>query len=143
MPVTPPGPDSAPAGPAPIGPVPPPLVVAASLAAVEAFVLAALGVLELASLRSTRLTMGVTTSLFFLAAATGLAWCAWSLWRVRRWARGPVVMAQLICLGLAWNLWGGETRPLSVGLAVVALVTIAGLLHPASTDVLEAEPRSE
>jgi hypothetical protein len=116
-------------------------VVAASLAALEALVLAALGVLELASLRAVRLTMGVTTAAFFLAAAAGLAWCAWSLWRVRRWARGPVVMAQLIQLGLAWNLWAGSTKPISAGLALVALITIVGLLHPASTAVLEEDAR--
>ncbi len=132
MPVTAPGPDRVPT---------PPLVVAASLTAVEAFVLAALGVLELANLRSVRLTMGLTTAAFFLAAAVGLAWCAWSLWKVRRWARGPVVMAQLIQLGLAWNLWAGSTKPLSAALAVVALVVIAGLVHPASTEVLEEDAR--
>ena len=122
-------------------PVPAPLVVAASLAAVEALILASLGVLELASLNLDRLTMGATTALFFLAAAAGLAWCAWSLWRVRRWARGPVVMTQLICLGLAWNYWGGQTKPISVALAMVALVVIAGLLHPETTELLEAEAR--
>jgi hypothetical protein len=116
--------------------------VAASLAALEAFVLAALGLLELANLRSIRLTMGLTTAAFFLAAAAGLAWCAWSLWKVRRWARGPVVMAQLIQLGLAWNLWAGSTKPLSAGLAVVALVVILGLVHPASTAVLEQDART-
>ena len=85
--------------------------------------------------------MGVTTAVFFLAAAGGLTWAAWSLWHVRRWARGPVVMVQLICLGLAWNYWGGQTKPISVGLAVVALIVIAGLLHPASTEVLEEDAR--
>ena len=138
MPVTPadvpPGPDTSAA--------PPPLLVAASLAAVEAFVLAALGLLELANLRSVRLTMGLTTAAFFLAAAAGLGWCAWSLWKVRRWARGPVVMAQLIQLGLAWNLWAGSTKPLSAGLAVVALVVVLGLVHPASTEVLERDART-
>lgn len=105
----------------------------------EAFVLLALGVLEVANLRSIRLTMGVTTSLFFLAAAAGLAWCAWSLWRARRWARGPVVMAQLIQLGLAWNFRDVWSLVLPLGLAVVALVVIAGLLHPATTRVLEQD----
>ena len=122
---------------------PPPLVVAVSLAAVEAFVLVALGVLELANLRSSRLAMGLTTSVFFIGGGAALAWCAWALWHVRRWARGPVVMVQLIQLGLAWNLWAGSTRPLSIGLALVALVTIAGLLHPASTRVLEHEARTD
>ena len=132
MPVTAPRPDR---------PTPAPLVVAASLTAVEALVLALLGILELASIRLDRLTMGATTAFFFLAAAAGLAWCAWCLWRVRRWARGPVVMTQLICLGLAWNFWGGQTRPISVGLALVALVVIAGLLHRETTEALEEDSR--
>ena len=130
MPVTPPS------------PTPPPLVVAASLTAVEAVVLAGLGLLEVANLNAGRLTMGVTTSAFFLGAAAALAWCAWALWRVRRWARSPVVMAQLIVLGLAWNLWAGSTKPLSAGLAVVGVVVIAGLVHPASTRVLEDVPEA-
>ena len=137
MPVTPP---VDPRAPDPT--VPPPLVVAASLVVVEALVLLALGVLELANLRSIRLTMGVTTAVFFLAAAAGLGWCAWSLWNVRRWARGPVVMAQLIQLGLAWNFRDVWTMALPLALAVVALVVIAGLLHPASTRVLEEDARA-
>ncbi len=78
---------------------------------------------------------------FFLLAAAGLAWCAWSLWKVRRWARGPVVMAQLIQLGLAWNFRdvGGLVLPLS--LAFVALLVIVGLLHPSTTEVLEEDAR--
>ncbi|GAB3020989.1 hypothetical protein GCM10011376_22480 [Nocardioides flavus (ex Wang et al. 2016)] len=127
--------------PAPDTTAPPPLVVAASLVAVEAFVLVTLGVLELANLRAIRLTMGLTTSAFFLAAAAGLAWCAWSLWKVHRWARGPVVMAQLIQLGLAWNFRDAPTTLIAVGLAAVALVVLAGLLHPATTAALEADSR--
>jgi hypothetical protein len=123
--------------------VPPPLAVAAALVAVEAFLLLVLAVLELANLRSIRLTMGVTTTVFFLVAAAGLAWCAWSLWKARRWARGPVVMAQLIQLGLAWNFRDAPTTLIAVGLAVVALVVIAGLLHPATTRVLEDDARPE
>lgn len=113
--------------------------MAASLAGVEAMVLLGLGVLEVAHVRSIRLTMGVTTSVFFLAAAAALAWCAWSLWTVRRWARGPVVMTQLIQLGLAWNLWAGSTKLVSVVLALVALVVVVGLVHPDSTRALEAD----
>ncbi|NYE37690.1 hypothetical protein F4692_002823 [Nocardioides cavernae] len=134
MPVTPPdvppGPDATP---------PPPLVVAASLVGVEACALLALGLLEVVNLRAIRLTMGVTTTLFFLAAAAGLAWCAWSLWRMRRWARGPVVMAQLIQLGLAWNFRDVWSVVLPLALAASALVVVAGLLHPATTQVLEEQ----
>ena len=115
--------------------------MAAALVALEALGLLVLAVLEVANLRSIRLTMGVTTTVFFLVASAGLAWCAWSLWKARRWARGPVVMAQLIQLGLAWNFRdvGGLVLPLS--LALVALLVIVGLLHPATTEVLEEDAR--
>lgn len=109
--------------------------------ALEALLLVVLAVLELANLRSIRLTMGVTTTAFFLVAAAGLGWCAWSLWRARRWARGPVVMAQLIQLGLAWNFRDAPTTLIAVGLAAVGLVVIAGLLHPSTTRVLEGDAR--
>ncbi len=121
---------------------PPPLVAAASLAALEAVALLVLGVLELANLRSIRLTMGVTTSVFFLVAAAAIGWCAWSLWRVRRWARGPVVMVQLIQLGLAWNFRDVWSLALPLSLALVAVLVIAGLLHPSSTAVLEEDARA-
>jgi hypothetical protein len=114
--------------------------VAAALVALEALVLVVLAVLELANLRSIRLTMGVTTTAFFLVAAAGLAWCAWSLWKTRRWARGPVEMAQLIQLGLAWNFRDAPTTLVAIGLAVAGVVVIAGLLHPATTQVLEQDP---
>ena len=99
MPVT---PKAGPAGRDPV--TPPPLQVSAALVGLEALALLVLAVLEMANLRSIRLTMGVTTTVFFLAAAAGLAWAAWSLWRARRWARGPVVMTQLILPSDANNL---------------------------------------
>ena len=78
--------------------------------------------------------MGLTTSAFFLAAAAGLAWCAWSLWKVRRWARGPVVMAQLIQLGLAWNFRDvADHAAAASASASWRWSCIAGLLHPATT----------
>jgi hypothetical protein len=112
-------------------------VVAASLTAVEAFVLLALGGLELAHLNGIRLTMGLTTTAFFLGAAAALAWCAWSLWKARRWARGPVVMAQLIQLGLAWNL--RDEPALAAPLALAAGGAIAAMLQPASLEALMGE----
>ena len=105
--------------------------------AVEAFLLVGLGVLELAALDGDRLTMGLTTGGFFLAAGLGLGLCAFGLWRGRRWGRGPALLAQLIALGLAWNLRGDPTTVLAVGLAVLAGVVVAGLLHPDSVDLLE------
>ena len=120
--------------------MPPPLVVAASLSAVEGGLLVIYAVLELANLSGQRVTMGLTTALFFAAYGGGLLLCAWQLTRGSSWARGPVLMAQLVQLGLAWSFWGGDTTWVSVCLAVVALVVLAGLLHPASVDVLNGDP---
>ncbi len=46
-------------------------------------------------------------------------------------------MAQLIQLGLAWNFRDVWSLLLPLGLGVAALVVIAGLLHPATTQALE------
>ncbi|MGI8645550.1 MAG: hypothetical protein ACR2JD_04425 [Nocardioides sp.] len=121
---------------------PAPLVVAASLVAVEGLLLVLYGLLEAASISSGRVTMGVTTAGFFLVYGGGLLVCGWALWRRSSWARGPVVFAQLLQLGIAWNLRGGDTTVVAIGLAAVALVVLVGLLHPTSTDVLRdgAEP---
>jgi hypothetical protein len=116
---------------------PSPLVTAASLVLVEALLLAGLGIVELASVDADRVALALSTGGFFLVAAVGLAGCAWALWRGRRWGRGPVLLAQLIALGLAWSFRAAPTTLVAVGLAALGLVTIAGVLHPASIDVLE------
>ena len=121
---------------------PAPLTVAASLVAVEGAVIVLLGVLEVFSFSAARATMGVTTAAFFLAYGAGLVAAAWAMAGLRTWARSPVVLAQLIQLGLAWSFRGGGTTLVAVALAVVALVVVAGVLHPASTEALVDEPPS-
>ncbi len=123
--VTPSGPDR-----------PAPLTVAVSLVAVEGALLVLLGILETFALSSARVTMGVTTAVFFVAYGVALVFCAWGASRLRPWARSPIVLGQLIQLGVAWNFRGGETTPLAVAIAVVAVVVLAGILHPASTKAL-------
>lgn len=118
---------------------PAPLVTAASLAAVEGVVIIALAVLEIASLTGGRLTMGLTTTLFFAMYGGLLLVCAWVITHGGSWARGPILLAQLIQLGLAWNLRGGETTLVSLVIGVVALVTIAGIIHPRSVEALESQ----
>jgi hypothetical protein len=109
------------------------------MTAVEGLVLLALAVLEIASLTGGRLTMGLTTALFFAAFGVLLMACGWLITRGHTWARGPILLAQLIGLGLAWNLRGGETTIVSVAMAVVALIVIAGMLHPASIEAINAQ----
>jgi hypothetical protein len=118
---------------------PAPLVTAASLAAVEGVVVIALAVLEIASLTGGRLTMGLTTTLFFALYGGLLLVCAWAITHGGTWARGPILLAQLIQLGLAWNLRGGETTLISVVIGVVALVAIAGIVHPRSVEAIESQ----
>ena len=115
---------------------PSPLVVAASLVAVEGALLLAYGVLEAASVHSDRVAMGVTTALFFAALGAVLMACAWLVVRGRAWARSPIIVAQVMFLGLAWSFLGGATTWVSVVLALVAVVVLVGLLHPASVDAL-------
>jgi hypothetical protein len=99
----------------------------------------AYAVLEAASVHADRATMGITTALFFCVVAGVLMTCAWYVARARAWARSPIVVAQLLFLGLAWSFLGGPTTWVSVVLAVLAVVVLVGLLHPASLDALSGE----
>jgi hypothetical protein len=116
---------------------PAPLAVAAGMTLVEGLLTVLFGISELVSLDSDRLVMGLTTSVFFLAYGGVLLACARALHTVRAWARGPVLISQLILLGLAWSFKGSDTLPVANVLAVAAAITLAGLLHPRSIDALE------
>lgn len=120
------------------GGAPAPLVTAASLLVVEALVLFAQGVVEIVVVSGDRLTMGVTTALFFVIYAVGLGACGWALARRRSWARAPAVMTQLILLLVAWDFVGGATTWVAVAVALVAVVVLVGIFHPSSTDALAA-----
>ncbi len=130
-------PDPTSASPYALHGTPAPLVVAAGLTLVEGVLTGAYGLAEGLNLDSGRLVMGITTSAFFLAYGLGLGVCAWGMNKIRPWSRGPVLLAQLIWLGLAWNFRTGDTLPLAIGLALIAVLVLAGLLHPRSIDALE------
>jgi hypothetical protein len=116
--------------------VPAPLVVAASLAALEGLLLVLYGVAELTAIEAEKAVMGASTAVFFLVYGAGLAYCAWRMYRRGSWARSPVVMAQLIQLGVAWSFWGGSSTPAAVALGLAALVVLVGVFHPASLAAL-------
>jgi hypothetical protein len=116
---------------------PAPLLVAVALVGVEALLLVLVGIAELFSLTSERATMGVTTSLFFIGYGAVLGLFAWLLRGLRSWTRAPVVLAQLIQLGMAWSFRGGGTTLAAVALALVALVVLAGIFHPDSLRAVE------
>jgi len=116
---------------------PAPLAAAAGLTFIQGLLTFAFGLTEVFSLDRDRLVMGLSTGLFFLAYGAGLTLCAWGMNTLRPWSRGPVLLAQLIWLGLAWNFRTGSTLPVAIFLAVLAALVLAGLLHPRSIDALE------
>lgn len=115
---------------------PTPLLVAAVVVALEGAFAVVFGLVEAFSTSSSRAVMGATTAIFFVAYGAGLLLCAWGLSKVRTWARGPVLLAQLMSLGLAWNFREGETAWISVVLMVPAIIALVGMLHPRTLAVL-------
>ncbi|HET7387707.1 MAG TPA: hypothetical protein VFJ19_13700 [Nocardioidaceae bacterium] len=115
---------------------PAPLLVAASLAGLEAVLLVGYGVALVPAIHGSRLAMGVTTPVFFVVYGVALAWFAWQVARLRSWARAPLVLAQLIQLGLASSFWGGPSTVAAVIIGVVAVIVLAGIFHPASLAAL-------
>jgi uncharacterized membrane protein (DUF2068 family) len=121
--------------------IPPPLTVAASLVAVQGFVLMALAVAEVADLDADRRAMGLSTAGFFAAYGALLLVAALGLWRRSGWSRGPALITQLILLGLAWNI--REHVVAAVAIAMVAVVALAGVLHPDSIEALSGDTTEE
>jgi len=112
------------------------LRLAALICLVEAAALAVLAVIEIATLDSERLVVGVTTTVFFVLYAVGLAVAAVGLARARSWSRAPLMLSELIQLGLAWSFHGPGTESVAALLAVSAIFVIVVLLLPSTTTAL-------
>jgi hypothetical protein len=115
------------------------LVVGAGLTALEGLVLLVLAVLEVLDATAGRVGLAVATAVFFTLMGGSVLGCAAGLWRVRSWARSPVVVVQLIALLTAWSFYGGDTTPVAVVLAGVSIAVLVCLLHPQSTAALAAD----
>ena len=116
---------------------PGPILVAAALVSVEATLLILLGLAQVFSISGARVVMGVTTAAFFLLYGAGLVVCAWSISRLRSWARAPVVVTQILQLMVAWSFIGGATTPVAIIAGVTALLVLVALFHPASRAALD------
>ncbi|MBZ5734285.1 hypothetical protein K8Z61_07235 [Nocardioides sp. TRM66260-LWL] len=118
--------------------LPGPLRLALGLVVLEVAALVALAALQLASFSGDRATLGVTTAVFFLLFAGVLGLAARALAHRQTWARGPVLLAQLIVIGLAWNFRA------DVGVALVLLVVgaacLGAMVQPATLAFLEDSP---
>lgn len=106
------------------------MLIAAGLVGIEGLGAAVYGVAEALHTTSARAVMGATTSAFLVVYGAAMLLCAWGLTRVHAWARGPVLIVQLISLGLAWNFHSGSTLPLTFVLGVPAVVVLIAMLHP-------------
>ncbi len=60
------------------------------------------------------------------------------MWRLRSWARAPVVLAQLIQLLVGFGFWGGGTTLVAVVLVGVAVAVLVAVLHPRSIAALDS-----
>jgi hypothetical protein len=115
------------------------LLLAALVCCGEALALLVLAVIEVLSLSSNRLVVGITTTIFFALYAVGLAAAAAGLARARSWARAPLMLSELIQAGLAWSFHGPGTEVVAVLLAVSAIFVIVVLVLPSTTAALYGE----
>jgi hypothetical protein len=111
------------------------LVSAAAIVSLEALTFGVLAVLELLAVSSDRVGLGVGATLFLLLVAGALAWAASRIALGESWARSPLVLAQLVQLGLAWN-FRGDPVWLAPAIALPAVVVLACLLAPPVTRAL-------
>ena len=125
----------------PLARLPKLLVMSAVLVAGQGLFFVAYALLELLHLSTSRLALGVTTSIFFATYGGLLLACAYAFTRTEAWARSPVVLAQFITLLVAWGFRGGATTVIAVGVATIALTTLVGVFAPASAEAM-AENRS-
>lgn len=91
------------------------------------------------SIEGEKLAMGATSLLFFLVYGCFLGFCAWQLYQLHSWARAPMVLAQLIQILVGASFWGGSTTIISIIAVAVALLTLAGVFHPASLAAVEGD----
>jgi len=115
------------------------LTLAAGLAALEGLVALVFGVVEIGQVRVFRAVVGVGVALVMIGFAVLLLAAARALLRVRRWARAPVVVVQLIMLPVGWSFRGAPTTGVAVVMIIVALATLVLILHPRSTQALVAD----
>jgi hypothetical protein len=118
---------------------PAPLVTAAGITFVQGLLTLMYGIVLAVNITSRELVVGLTTSVFFVVLGAAMVLCAWGLNRLRTWARGPVLVSQLIWLLLAWSF--RDTLPVAITLAVPAAIVLVGMLVPSSVDALENGPK--
>jgi len=94
------------------------------------------GVVQLSDIEQQHPSVALTTMSFFVLYGAGLGWCAWGFARLRSWSRGPIVLAQLLQLGLAWSFLGGSSWWIALGLGIPAVAVTLVAVSPSTTSAL-------
>lgn len=82
--------------------------------------------------------MAMAVALFLGAYGAGLGAAAWFLLKRRSSARAPIVLAQLLHLGIAWNARGEPLTPYALAAAWLSALTLLAVMWPSTTRVLSA-----
>ena len=119
---------------------PAPLLLASALLAVEALAALVFGSIALTQIRISRAEVGAGVAIWMIGYGVLLLAVARGVFRGRRWSRAPAVATQLILLPIAFSFRAAPTTWVAGAIAVVAVGTLVGVLHPRSTEVFV--PRS-
>jgi hypothetical protein len=113
---------------------PAPLLVAAALLGLEGLAALVFGGIALSQIRISRAEVGAGVAIWMLGYGILLLAIARGVFRGRRWSRAPAIATQLILLPIAFSFRAAPTTWLAGAIAVVAVGTLVGVLHPRSTE---------
>lgn len=92
--------------------------------------------------RAQSLTQALGLTLYIAVLAGLLGLFTWSLWRRRRWARGPAVVLNLLLLPIGYTMAGSGLAWLGVPVMVVGICGAGLLVAPSTRAALHpSEPR--
>lgn len=115
------------------------LTLAAAVEALAGLIVGAEGIYVLINTllgRADDMTSALPLAALALGVAAGIGYIAWGLFRLRDWARTPVVLTQIFILIIAYYLGTSAQYALSAGLAAIAVAGLALTLAPATTAAL-------
>ncbi|WP_141921768.1 hypothetical protein [Haloactinospora alba] len=81
--------------------------------------------------------------LLALVAAAVIGYAAWGLFRLRDWARTPVLLTQIFAVIIAYYMGTSGQYAAAAVFALVAAAGIASVLAPPTTAALFHSPRGE
>lgn len=112
------------------------LRLAGAFVAIESLLLVLVAVLGLIAPSNIGVALGL--GVLYVVSAIGLALAGVGLWERRSWGRAPVVLAQLVILGVAWDVHQ-DAPAVAIGGLLLGVAVLVCVLHPASTRALAGD----